>query len=416
MTFAHELLTWYPNNKRDLPWRDIDNPYFIWLSEVILQQTKVAQGMPYYLRFVENYPTIGAMAAAEEKDILRLWQGLGYYSRARNMHQTAQIIVNEYDSNFPNTYKTLKKLKGIGDYTASAIASFAFGEKVAVLDGNVFRVLARVFGVEEDIMSTKGKKVFAELAKSLLPNQQTNTYNQAIMEFGALYCKPSSPDCPNCILRDSCVAFASKKQDILPIKAKKTVAKKRYLHYLVFEFENKLLLKERNAGDVWQGLYDFVLVEKDSEKKILPKNTSKKTAQTNTNDTKNTTEITENTAINNEINVEINTNTENTYSLTTMLDTQIKELPLLILGGTQAIQVEGFAKEIIFVKESPTYLHQLTHQTMYVTFSHLLIQEAAFAEAIATENQATFYTNTEIYDLPKPILIDNYWKEYFAKS
>jgi A/G-specific adenine glycosylase len=416
MTFAHELLTWYPNNKRDLPWRDIDNPYFIWLSEVILQQTKVAQGMPYYLRFVENYPTIGAMAAAEEKDILRLWQGLGYYSRARNMHQTAQIIVNEYDSNFPNTYKTLKKLKGIGDYTASAIASFAFGEKVAVLDGNVFRVLARVFGVEEDIMSTKGKKVFAELAKNLLPNQQTNTYNQAIMEFGALYCKPSSPDCPNCILRDSCVAFASKKQDILPIKAKKTVAKKRYLHYLVFEFENKLLLKERNAGDVWQGLYDFVLVEKDSEKKILPKNTGKKTAQTNTNDTKNTTEITENTAINNEINVEINTNTENTYSLTTMLDTQIKELPLLILGGTQAIQVEGFAKEIIFVKESPTYLHQLTHQTMYVTFSHLLIQEAAFAEAIATENQATFYTNTEIYDLPKPILIDNYWKEYFAKS
>ncbi len=389
MNFAFDLIAWYQANKRDLPWRNIDNPYFIWLSEVILQQTRVIQGMPYYLRFVATYPTIEAMAAAEEKDILRLWQGLGYYSRARNMHHAAKIIVNEHEGKFPDTYKALKKLKGIGDYTASAVASFAFDEKVAVVDGNVFRVLSRVFGVEDDILSTKGKKAFAELAKTLLPDTQVNSYNQAIMEFGALYCKPSSPDCPSCIFQGSCVAFATKKQDILPIKAKKAQVKKRYLHYLVLEYANKLLLKERLEGDVWQGLYDFALVEKNTEKEIVKEII-----------TEPITEITP------QITPEID--------LKTIIDAKIKELPLLVLGGTQSIVVDSFDKEIIFVRESQTYLHKLTHQTMYVTFSHLKTQDAVFAEAMATEIGGNFYELADIQELPKPILIDNYLKEYFV--
>lgn len=412
MNFAFDLIAWYQANKRDLPWRNIDNPYFIWLSEVILQQTRVTQGMPYYLRFVAAYPTIEAMAAAEEKDILRLWQGLGYYSRARNMHHAAKIIVNEHDGKFPDTYKALKKLKGIGDYTASAVASFAFDEKVAVVDGNVFRVLSRVFGVEDDILSTKGKKVFAELAKTLLPDTQVNSYNQAIMEFGALYCKPSSPDCPNCIFQGSCVAFATKKQDILPIKAKKAQVKKRYLHYLVVEYANKLLLKERLEGDVWQGLYDFALVEKNTEKEIvkeMPKNIS-----TNKITDEIVNETISETTQNSEVIPEITTEITPEIDLKTIIDAKIKELPLLVLGGTQSITVDGFDKEIIFVRESQTYLHKLTHQTMYVTFSHLKTQDAVFAEAMATEIGGNFYELADIQELPKPILIDNYLKEYFV--
>ncbi len=420
MNFAFDLIAWYQANKRDLPWRNIDNPYFIWLSEVILQQTRVTQGMPYYLRFVAAYPTIEEMAAAEEKDILRLWQGLGYYSRARNMHHAAKIIVNEHEGKFPDTYKALKKLKGIGDYTASAVASFAFDEKVAVVDGNVFRVLSRVFGIEDDILSTKGKKVFAELAKTLLPDTQVNSYNQAIMEFGALYCKPSSPDCPNCIFQGSCVAFATKKQDVLPRKAKKAQVKKRYLHYLVLEYANKLLLKERLEGDVWQGLYDFTLVEKNTEKEIvkeIPKEIPHNiTINEVTNETVNDviSEPTQNSEVSQDINTEIASEIIAEIDLKTIIDAKIKELPLLVLGGTQSITVDGFEQEIIFVRESQTYLHKLTHQTMYVIFSHLKTKDAVFAEAMATEIEGNFYELADIQQLPKPILIDNYLKEYFV--
>lgn len=414
-TFATNLLVWYDQNKRDLPWRGIQNPYFIWISEVILQQTRVNQGMPYYLRFVEKYPTVADMAAATEKDVLRLWQGLGYYSRARNMLHTAQIIVAEYDGKFPDNYKALKKLKGIGDYTASAIASFAFNEKVATVDGNVFRVLARVFGIEEDIASPKGKKTFAALAKTLLPEEQTANYNQAVMEFGALYCKPTSPDCPNCIFKADCVAANTNKQDILPIKAKKNVAKKRYFHYLVFEYDKKLLLKERGEGDIWQGLYDFVLIERTKE-------TKKENAKENAGeDEKETLETEPNVVENVGAKTEENAEEKASLDLLQDLDYQLQKMPLqgsLVLNE-QAVLIEKngeVAANFLFVKESPTYIHQLTHQTIYVQFSYLRIAELALAEQIKELAKGDFYDLEAIQALPKPILVENYLKTVYSHS
>lgn len=259
--FAFKLINWYKQNKRDLPWRSTQDPYLIWLSEIILQQTRVAQGLPYYLRFVETFPTVQSMATADEQEILRLWQGLGYYSRARNMHQSAKIVMENFGGIFPDTYAKILTLKGVGSYTAAAIASFAFNEDVAVVDGNVFRVLARVFGVEEDIASGKGQKVFQQLADELLPQGESATYNQAIMEFGATYCKPVAPDCNSCIFNDKCIAFAQKRQQALPLKIKKLKIKERTFTYLIFTFEDKLMLKVRGAGDIWQGLYDFPTLE-----------------------------------------------------------------------------------------------------------------------------------------------------------
>lgn len=262
--FAAALTAWYKKNARDLPWRNTQNPYYIWLSEVMLQQTRVAQGLPYFLRFVEAYPTVADMAAASERDILRLWQGLGYYSRARNMHATAQYIAHELGGNFPNNYKELIDLKGVGSYTAAAIASFAFGEKVAVLDGNVYRVLARYWGIDTDIASPKAAKEFGALAAQCLPESQTDLYNQAIMEFGALQCTPASPQCIFCPLNNTCIAFATGQQNILPIKIKKTKVKNRFLHYVVLEQNGEILMHERRGKGIWQGLYEFLCVEADS--------------------------------------------------------------------------------------------------------------------------------------------------------
>lgn len=259
--FAEKLVVWYRANQRSLPWRDSQNPYFIWLSEVILQQTRVVQGLPYYLRFVEQFPTVQALAKAEESEVLRLWQGLGYYSRARNLHATAKLVSEKYEGIFPTKYDELLKLKGIGTYTAAAIASFSTGERVAVLDGNVFRVLARNFGIFEDIAGGKAKKIFTETAQELLPEGSSTEYNQAIMEFGALHCKPANPDCANCIFQVSCYAFAHKKQGELPVKIKKTKTRQRQFDYLVWEHEDKVLMKVRTAKDIWQGLYDFDLLE-----------------------------------------------------------------------------------------------------------------------------------------------------------
>lgn len=262
--FAEVLINWYQTNKRDLPWRHTRNPYFIWLSEVILQQTRVKQGLPYYYRFVEAYPTVHDLANADEKDVLRLWQGLGYYSRARNMHLTAKSIQNEFNGNFPDNYADLLKLKGIGTYTAAAIASFAYNENAAVVDGNVFRVLARVFGEETDITSTLGKKTFSSLASKLLPNGQAATYNQAIMEFGAIKCTPTSPDCMFCPLAYECVANLKGLQSKLPVKAKKLSVRPRFFHYFVIQQGEKLYLKERVDKDIWRGLFDFYLLEASS--------------------------------------------------------------------------------------------------------------------------------------------------------
>lgn len=261
--FTNTIISWYNKNKRTLPWRNTTDPYPIWLSEIILQQTRVNQGLNYFETFLENFPTIFNLATASEEKVLRLWQGLGYYSRARNLHATAKFITENLDGIFPSSYEEIIKLKGVGEYTAAAIASFAFNEKVAVLDGNVYRVLSRYFGITNDISDSKSKKVFLQLANEILPNQNVNSYNQGIMEFGALHCKPQNPYCTLCPLQNSCYAFANNQQSKLPVKTKKIKVKKRYFNYLIFEHKNQFFVKKRIEKDIWQNLYDFFLIEKD---------------------------------------------------------------------------------------------------------------------------------------------------------
>ena len=270
-TFAPTLEQWYTIHKRNLPWRHTTDPYRIWLSEVILQQTRVAQGKPYYERFVDAYPTVAHMAQADERELLRLWQGLGYYSRARNLHQTARFVTTHLDKKFPSNYHDLLKMKGIGVYTAAAIASFAFGERVPVVDGNVYRVLARVYGIKEDITTTTAKKTFAALAARLIQSAtDPATYNQAIMEFGAIQCTPTGPDCLLCPLQQACVAYLTGSQHRLPVKSKKPSVRQRFFTYLVLRHNGKLALRERTTRDVWQNLYDFYLIEHEFEQpKVL---------------------------------------------------------------------------------------------------------------------------------------------------
>jgi A/G-specific adenine glycosylase len=259
--FSTWLTQWYRAHKRDLLWRHTQDPYKIWLSEIILQQTRVAQGLPYYQRFIEQYPTIHDLARASEESILRLWQGLGYYSRARNLHACARMVVDQFQGNFPETYQELLQLKGIGPYTAAAIASIAFKEPVPVVDGNVYRVLARIFGLEADIASTSGKKVFYTLAQSLIPAEFADEYNQAIMDFGAIQCTPHKPLCNTCIFKTHCVAFQTNKQKLLPVKKSLVKIKKRFFHYFVIQTTDHLYMRLRKSADIWQGLYDFYLVE-----------------------------------------------------------------------------------------------------------------------------------------------------------
>src|SRR5690554_3639789 len=230
--FAKKLIRWYLQNKRDLPWRKSKDAYLIWLSEIILQQTRVAQGLPYYNKFVSLFPTVFDLAKASEEQGLMVWQGLGYYSRARNLHHTARYIAENHQGVFPKTYTELIKLKGVGNYTAAAIASFSYEEPVAVLDGNVYRVLSRYFGIQTDISSSKAKKEFQLLANQMLEAKHPSLFNQAIMEFGALQCVPKSPNCEICVLNDSCVALQEKKVEELPVKLKKTKVTQRHLNYL----------------------------------------------------------------------------------------------------------------------------------------------------------------------------------------
>ena len=235
MEFSNSLIKWYLQNKRDLPWRNTVNPYPIWLSEIMLQQTRVAQGMPYFMAFMEAFPTVFDLANAEEEQVLKLWQGLGYYSRARNLHATAKYIATELKGDFPPNYNQLLQLKGVGEYTAAAIASFAYNEPVAVVDGNVFRVLSRYFNMDNDISDGKTKKEFQILAQELLPNDKAALFNQAIMEFGALQCVPKNPDCENCIFSNSCAALQHKKVNILPVKSKKTKVTNKFFNYLILK-------------------------------------------------------------------------------------------------------------------------------------------------------------------------------------
>lgn len=265
MSFQLEIVAWYLKNKRDLPWRNTTDAYVIWLSEIILQQTRVEQGLPYFNRFLAHFPDVSSFAAASEEQVLKLWQGLGYYSRGRNMLHTAKLVMSKYAGEFPTSYQELIALKGIGAYTAAAISSFSSNEKQAVVDGNVYRVLARYFGISHPINSNIGQKEFADLAKQLIADQEPAIYNQAIMEFGALQCKPKAPLCETCPLRLDCQAYQHQIVDQLPVKLKKVKIKKRYFNYFVGIANQQVLTKQRTAGDVWQHLYDFPLIETDEE-------------------------------------------------------------------------------------------------------------------------------------------------------
>ncbi len=347
--FSERLVTWYHENKRELPWRNTKDPYKIWLSEIILQQTRVVQGLPYYHKFIENFPTVQALANAKEQEVLRLWQGLGYYSRARNLHTAAKFVVNDLDGHFPKNYKELKKLKGVGDYTAAAIASFAFEEKVAVLDGNVFRVLARLFGIDTDINSNKGKKVFNELANELISFQNPDLHNQAIMEFGALQCTPANPNCMFCPFSAECNARLTQRQQILPIKIKKIKQKKRYFNYLVITEDDKYFLKKREGRDIWQGLYDFPLI--DADRLLKPQ----------------------------------------------------EFVELLSIENTEDLSHISISKE---------YKHILTHQIIYSKFYIVNKTIIKNIKLFITKNRANLYDVNSIKELPKPILINKYLKEY----
>jgi A/G-specific adenine glycosylase len=265
--FAKKIIEWYEENKRDLPWRqpsnqtELPDPYKIWLSEIILQQTRVTQGLPYYEKLVKNFPTVFSLAKAPQQEVLRLWQGLGYYSRARNLHACAKMVVEDFGGRFPASYQELVKLKGVGPYTAAAIASIAFKESVAVVDGNVFRVLARIFGIDKDIASNEGKKYFFEKANELISKERPDLFNQAMMEFGALHCLPQNPRCDSCLFAKTCVANQQDLQKILPVKSKKLKVRNRYFYYFVIKIGNKILMKPRGSKDIWRGLFDFYLVE-----------------------------------------------------------------------------------------------------------------------------------------------------------
>lgn len=348
--FSKPIINWYRQHKRDLPWRDTQDPYLIWLSEIILQQTRVKQGLPYFYRFVEAFPALYDLAKADEQEVLRLWQGLGYYSRARNLHSCAKTIVKDYEGKFPQTYKELIKLKGIGAYTAAAIASFAFDEEVAVVDGNVYRVLSRVFGVKEDILSPKGQKKFQQLANSLVPDGLAGEYNQAIMEFGALQCTPKSPACLLCPVNSFCYAYQNNEQHNLPVKIKKVKVKKRYFSYIVLQRANHVFMKERSAKDIWRGLYDFYLIESKQD----------------------------------------------------IDDVSAIDDPLV---------TEVMATANPTVEMSDLYKHQLTHQQLQVRFFTLNVEEQQLADSLLIQKGLSAYSIEEVKGLPKPILIDKYLSE-----
>lgn len=262
MAFSSQICEWYHQHKRDLPWRNTKHAYPIWLSEVMLQQTRVKQALPYFTKFLKRFPKVCDLAHAKEDEVLKMWQGLGYYSRGRNLHKAAQKICFELHGEFPNSFEGLKKLPGIGEYTASAIASFAYQTPLAVVDGNVYRVLARYLGISTPINSPEGEKIFKEKANELLNKKQPDLHNQAIMEFGALHCTPKKPKCLFCPLQESCVAFQLNKVNQLPVKLKKTKVKNLYQHYFIFETESqKTLLNHRNFEGIWKNLYVFPVLE-----------------------------------------------------------------------------------------------------------------------------------------------------------
>ncbi len=263
--FSLSIIGWYRQNKRDLPWRNTKDPYLIWLSEIILQQTRVEQGTSYYLKFKENYPEVADLANATELDVLNNWQGLGYYSRARNLHHSAKHIHEVLNGEFPSEYSEIIKLKGVGKYTAAAISSFAFNEAQAVVDGNVYRLLSRVFDIDLPIDSGKGQKYFQQLADQLIDTEDSATHNQAIMEVGSIVCSPKAPSCAVCPLNDICLGLKNNTIEQRPVKTKKIKVTSRFFHYLVFHFDNKTYIEKRSQKGIWQNLYQFPLIETSVE-------------------------------------------------------------------------------------------------------------------------------------------------------
>lgn len=270
--FTEVLALWGKENRRDLPWVGIKDPYRIWLSEIMLQQTRVEQGLPYYQRFTEAFPTVFDLAAAPDDEVMKLWEGLGYYSRARNLLKAAKMVVAEHQGVFPESREGLRALPGIGEYTSGAIASFAFDLPEAVVDGNVYRVLSRFFGIDDPIDSTTGKKRFAELARAVLNEKESAAHNQAIMDFGSRQCSPRNPDCEGCPLSPRCRARAAGRVEELPVKSRKQAKRDRWFYYMVLRMDEQVLVRQRTAKDIWQGLYDFPAVESDkalSEKEVF---------------------------------------------------------------------------------------------------------------------------------------------------
>ena len=271
MTFSEQLLSWYKKNSRDLPWRHTKNPYLIWLSEVIMQQTRIEQGTPYYEKFVAAYPAVKELAGANEEEVLKLWQGLGYYSRARNLHKTARTIMEQYDGKFPDTYQNIRKLKGIGDYTAAAIGSICFNLPFPVVDGNVLRFLSRIFGIRESIDLAPTKRKIHALALKHIDHAQPGDFNQAMMEFGALVCTPANPGCVDCVFSGICVAHNSKTVAEIPARNAKATIRHRYIHYLVVTVsvgkDKFIFLNKRTGRDIWKNLYDFPSLEFSSDNK-----------------------------------------------------------------------------------------------------------------------------------------------------
>ena len=346
MSTLHDtLINWYAENHRDLPWRHDPTPYEVWLSEVILQQTRVNQGMDYYLRFVEKWPTVSALANASEEEVLKMWQGLGYYSRARNLHKCAKQVVEQYHGEFPADYEQLKKLQGIGDYTAAAIASIAFNLPQAVVDGNVYRVLARLYDIDTPININEGQKTFARLADELLNREQPGLHNQALMEFGALHCTPKNPNCLLCPLQAQCLAFAHQTVMQRPVKLPKVKVTTRYFNYLVIKAKDCLYLHKRSNNDIWKNLYDFPCIE--SEKPL---------------------------------------------SVEEVIDTeQFRDL----FGGAS----------FSIVKTSPIYTHKLTHRTIYAQFIEIKLEK----NLLQIETKDLFLAHeTELGSFPIPRLIDLY--------
>ena len=346
MDFIHDtLINWFAENRRDLPWRHNPTPYQVWLSEIILQQTRVNQGWDYYLRFVEKWPTVNDLANATEEEVLKMWQGLGYYSRARNLHQCAKQIVEQHGGQFPADFEKLKQLKGIGDYTAAAIASIAFNLPHAVVDGNVYRVLSRLFDIDTPININEGQTDFAKIADDLLNREQPGLHNQAMMEFGALQCTPKNPNCLLCPLQAQCLAFANQTVMQRPVKLQKLKVTTRYFNYLVFRMEGNVYLHKRSGNDIWKNLYDFPCIESENPMTVEEVIASEKFQQ-----------LIEN-------------------------------------------------KSFTIIKTSPTFTHKLTHRTIIAQFIEIKLEE----KLLRIETKELFLTpETDLGNFPIPRLIDLY--------